>query len=184
MNILSRKKEIVIIMLSFMLFIASFSIAHATDPFNDTTYKTNTQALYVYNCSDPNSATCGDHYADHFELKIYWNKISSSNSADIKHASATYTYFNQNGDEWTLQRLEIMKSGSDLSVANQVYNSYAYQYLKQTAGSSSYYETFNPNVTVPLGNNYIVGTFDIQLYTSGGSPSSHYYPRRNLKNFS
>jgi hypothetical protein len=139
---------------------------------------------YVSGTCSLTSLNCSDYYADHFDLKIYWNPqlVSNPPNANIVHAEATMTYDNQNGDKWTCQQLNIYNSSST-TPSTLVYQNSSHSSERHIGAKSTEYVTWDMNVVVPSGNNYTLGYFYYDIYTAAGSPAGTYYPKRYRLNF-
>lgn len=175
------RKRLLAILVVVSLFASVTSVsAHSVGQYMSVSYP------YGSGCGSTPEIYCEYYYANtHFDFYFYWSDDPVlANKAIIHHAHATYTSGNQNGDEWEAERLYIGTDGTlGQGTYTQVYNSTAHDNHKHTSSYSSHHETWDPNVKVTKGNNWLMATFDFQMYTSGGSPSSRLFPKRYRQNF-
>ncbi|MDQ0887924.1 hypothetical protein QFZ81_003012 [Paenibacillus sp. V4I9] len=137
---------------------------------------------------------CEYYYADtHFSFSIYWNPDPIFvNSANIVHTDGTYTYCTGCGtypvyDQWEQERLWIGTNKNPTSLLyTTVYDSSAHNGHLHTNSNSSLLEDYYPNAKVTLGDNYVIGYFELKNYDKtlpSGPLKEHLFPKRYRQNF-
>ncbi|MCM3746122.1 hypothetical protein M3223_02005 [Paenibacillus pasadenensis] len=171
-------KPLLVLLAACLIFQSSILTSYAApNPVGTTAYPYGTSG-----CVPGNEVTCEYYYAEtHFNAQVYWADAPPlANDKRIGDILGTYTMSTGNFDTWEVERVYVgtNKPPQLGGQYTQVYNSTQYDEDRRRESFSSHWVKYSTSSIVKDQNNSVIVYYEINTYTSNGSPRNSLYPKR------